>query len=155
MSVKMFFKNLIVTLINLFFRIFGITLFQIINRKEIWLRMLYYQSAESKELTRIWRPYNRTGGEKSFKAGDVVDLRFIKMPGNDQYGIPPVFKPISIKVKIRFACCVQISKLKRSDFLGSGPFIHDQKSLLHELSIIYDLKPEKIETATFFDLEYL
>lgn len=155
MSVNVFFKNVFIMLVNLFFTSFGTTLFQIINRREIWLRMLYYESAMSKELTRIWRPYDRTNGKKGFKAGDEIDLRFIEQPGNDKYGIPPIFKPNCMKAKIRDSRCLKIAELKKTDFSGSGPFITDKKSLLHELSLVYDLNPREISTVTYFIIEYL
>jgi len=103
----------------------------------------------------VWRPFNRLHGNRSYKPGDIIFIKIIRIPGNDTYGIPPIFELLEVKAKIKKAVCLSVADLKDSNFKGSGDFIKDKKSLLHELSLIYNIDPLKIDKATYFDLEYL
>ena len=56
---------------------------------------------------------------------------------------------------IKKAVCLSVADLKDSNFKGSGKYIKDKKNLLHELSLVYNIDPSKIDKVTYFDLEYL
>jgi hypothetical protein len=126
-------------------------------RDEMAFRKRYEELVTKQLLTTVFRPGNRVYPQwRGYKPGEIVTARVIEQYGSDEKGIPPVFKPIKILVRIKNIRVKNIHALDAHDFSGSSPDVCDIQSLKQHLHYIYGKDVRYFnQQITKINLEYL
>lgn len=126
-------------------------------RDEMAFRKRYEKLVTKQLLTTVFRPGNRVYPRwRGYKPGEIVTARVIEKYGSDEKGIPPVFKPIKIPIRIKSILVKDIHTLDKHDFSGSSPDVRDIQSLKQHLHYIYGKSTDHFnQQITKIDLEYL
>ncbi len=125
------------------------------KKNHITLRKLYKPFCDSKELKKIFRPGNRTGEHpKAYKKEQIATIKILDIPGSDYHNIEPKHTQDNYYVKIINVQTKKLNELTQKDFQNSGPD-KDIKSLITNLSLIYNLNPKEINELTIISFEYL
>lgn len=126
-------------------------------REEMAFRKQYEELVTERLLTTVFRPGNRVYPKwRGYKQGEIVTVRVIEKQGSDEKGIPPVFNPIKIPVRIKGILVKDIDTLDQHDFSGSSPDVCDVQSLKKHLHYIYGKYTEHFnQQITKINLEYV
>lgn len=127
-------------------------------RDDIYFRRAYESLIRSKRLTTVFRPGNRSCGlNKGFCENEILTIRLLEKPGDDESLIKPKFIPIDQKVKVVTFEVKKIEEYTGDDFKGSSPDVRDVESLKYHLGLIYNKPAESFtgKEVTRFVLEYL
>jgi len=128
-----------------------------LQRDEMAFRKRYEELVTKQLLTTVFRPGNRVYPKwRGYKLGEIVTARVIECYGCDEKGIPPVFKPIKIPIRIKSILVKDIHALDQHDFSGSSPDVCDIQSLKRNLHHIYGKNTDYFnQQITKINLEYL
>lgn len=118
----------------------------LLNPNEIAFRRIYHGLLEKGRITVIFRPEQRLCGDfRGYCAGQNVAIRIIDKVGADWAMVPPRFvKGFSKKARITNVETKKIGELKRNDYNGSSPDIHNKESLKYYIGIIYNLSDTEL-----------
>lgn len=119
-------------------------------RNEIWFRKLYTELVLSHQVTTIFRPGKRNGGNpKGFSQGEEVHVRIIEHVGAEWAGVYGQVRPdVSIPARITQVEVLQLGELKPEDFAGSTPDVSDVQSLITHLGLLYNLSLKELTSTT-------
>ena len=124
-------------------------------RTHLWFRKQYYPYVEDGTLTTIFRPGDRSPPHpKHLMSGEIVTLKIIEKPGNEEKQICPVLWPQEWKARVLHRDVHHIDNLLESYFIGSSPDVKSKEQLRQHLSSIYGKEPYEFDIVTRIILRY-
>lgn len=106
---------------------------------ELWFRRVFQPFLEAKTMTAALRPGDRKFPNiKGTKVGDIVKVKIILSPGDENRGIEAVLDSFEALVKIEVLVKKRIEDLVKEDFVGMSLDCHDKESAKLHLGLIYN-----------------
>ena len=126
-------------------------------RNELWVRKPYERLVMNGSLITFFRPGDRITptNKKYFIAGEVLTIRFLDKPGDEERGFVPVLNGNFRKAKVVDICKKSIDDFCESDFKGSSPDVQNIMQLKYNLGITYNKPIDEIKEVTKIKIEYL
>lgn len=113
----------------------------------MYFRKMYRRALESREITTIFRPGDRTriGHGKGYRPGEIVEIKLLDKVGADWANLAPkLVDGFGILAEIVETEAVTISALKPKDFKGSSEDVRDAKTLRYHLALIYNIDDREL-----------
>ena len=125
-------------------------------RDELSERKVFQELIESEKLKIVFRPGNRIfPNPKGYKVNEIVTIRIVTKPGDDELNRPPIFNNFKKRVRIKNITVKDINELDDDDFISSYPTINNTDLLKYHLGLIYNLSPSDITEISKIELEYV
>ena len=126
------------------------------DQYELWFREEYLSLIQGKELTTAVRPGDRTyPNPKWVNKNEIVKVRIIKKPGNEEKGIEPEFHEFNTLTKIVDIEVKKIQDVTDIDLKNSSLDCLTKEDMKKHLQKIYLRKFNDSDLVTLLKLNYI
>lgn len=106
---------------------------------ELWFRAAFKSALQRGEITTAIRPGDRRyPSPKGTRAGELVRIRILSKPGDEQKGTMPEFDSFESLARIKRIEVKRLGELKKSELEKCLPNCQDKEKARHELGLIYN-----------------
>jgi len=126
------------------------------DQYELWFREEYLSLIQGKELTTAVRPGDRTyPNPKWVNKNEIVKVRIIKKPGNEEKGIEPEFHEFDTLAKIVDIDVKKIQDVTHTDLKNSSYDCLTKEDMKKHLQKIYLREFNDSDLVTLLKLNYI
>lgn len=121
---------------------------------ELWFRLAYKKLIEAKRLKVALRPgVRKCPAPKCTNENDEAIIKIIKIPGNEENDILPIFDDYQTKVLINKIISKEIKDLTQDDLKDCSPDCQNQELVKFNLALIYnkEFNDHDIVSLVYFD----
>lgn len=123
---------------------------------ELWFRLAYKKMIEEKRLKIALRPgVRKCPAPKCTNENDQALIRIIKIPGNEEKNILPVFDNYQANVVINKIISKKIKDLSTEDLKDCSPDCQTSELVKLNLALIYNKEFSDEDTISLVYFEYL
>lgn len=126
------------------------------NPYELWFRLAYKKLIEAKQLKVALRPGARKcPAPKCTNENDKAIIKIIKIPGNEENNILPIFDAYQTKVLVKKIISKEIKDLTEQDLKDCSPDCKNQELVKFNLALIYNKEFNDNDIVSLVYFEYL